>query len=144
MRDPLTGSFNRRQLEAFESAHRTGGWSAISVDLDHFKQINDSHGHDHGDQVLVEFCRFLVQRAGFDDVVVRLGGDEFALLLAGADEARLAGLVARLREDAGLAPCGFSLGAALREGDEAITATLARADGEMYSVRAATRSASPA
>jgi diguanylate cyclase (GGDEF)-like protein/PAS domain S-box-containing protein len=144
MRDPLTGSYNRRQLEAFESAHRREGWSAVSVDLDHFKQINDSLGHDQGDQVLVEFCRFLARRVGPEDAVVRLGGDEFALLLAGTEAARLAEVVEGLRRDAGLAPCGFSLGAALREGDEAITATLARADGEMYSVRAAARSASPA
>jgi GGDEF domain-containing protein len=76
--------------------------------------------------------------------VVRLGGDEFALLLAGADARRLAAIVERLRQDAGLAPCEFSLGAALRDGDEALTATLARADGEMYSVRAASRSGAPA
>jgi diguanylate cyclase (GGDEF)-like protein/PAS domain S-box-containing protein len=144
LRDALTGSFNRRQLELFEAANRQQGWGVLSIDLDHFKQVNDSQGHDRGDQVLIEFCNFLARRVEAGDSVVRLGGDEFALLLAGANARRLAATVERLREDAGLAPCEFSLGSALREGDEALTATLARADGEMYSVRAATRSGTPA
>jgi diguanylate cyclase (GGDEF)-like protein len=144
LRDALTGSFNRRQLEVFESANQAQGWGAISIDLDHFKQINDREGHDRGDQVLVEFCRFLGRRIEASDSVVRLGGDEFALLLAGADPRRLATVVDRLRHEAGQAPCNFSLGSALREGDEALTATLARADGDMYSVRAVSRSGTTA
>jgi len=139
VRDALTGSYNRRHLEAFESAQREAGWAVVGIDLDHFKEVNDLKGHDQGDLVLIEFSRFLDRRTGPGDAVVRLGGDEFALLLAGADEARLAAVVERLRADAELAPCAFSLGAALREGGEALAATLARADGHMYSVRAATR-----
>jgi diguanylate cyclase (GGDEF)-like protein/PAS domain S-box-containing protein len=143
VRDALTGSYNRRQLEVFENAHRFDGWGALSIDLDHFKQVNDSQGHDRGDQVLIEFCRFLSRRIEPQDAVVRLGGDEFALLLAGGEGRRLEALVERLRRDASLAPCEFSLGAAMRDGDEALTATLARADGQMYSVRAATRGVTP-
>ena len=144
LRDALTGCFNRRQLELFETAHRQSGWGVVSIDLDHFKQVNDSQGHDRGDQVLIEFCQFLGRRVEGADSVVRLGGDEFALLLANADARRLAAVVDRLRADVALAPCAFSIGSALREADEALTATLARADGEMYSVRAATRSPSTA
>jgi len=144
VRDALTGSYNRRHLEAFEANNAGGGWCTISIDLDHFKQINDSQGHDRGDQVLIEFCRFLGRRSDPGDSVVRLGGDEFALLLAGTDAARLEAVVGRLRRDVAMSPCEFSLGVARREGDEALAATLARADGEMYSVRAATRSSSPA
>jgi diguanylate cyclase (GGDEF)-like protein/PAS domain S-box-containing protein len=144
LRDALTGCFNRRQLEVFEAGNQQQGWAAISIDLDHFKQINDSEGHDRGDQVLIEFSRFLARRIEGSDSVVRLGGDEFALLLAGADPGRLATVVDRLRRDAAQAPCSFSLGSALREGDEALTATLARADGDMYSVRAVSRSGTTA
>jgi diguanylate cyclase (GGDEF)-like protein/PAS domain S-box-containing protein len=143
VRDALTGTYNRRHLEAFEAGHCDSGWSAISIDLDHFKQINDSQGHDQGDQVLIEFCRFLGRRVGGSDSVVRLGGDEFALLLGGKDASRLAEVVERLRRDAGLAPCEFSLGAATRQQDETLAATLARADSEMYSVRAVTRGTAP-
>jgi diguanylate cyclase (GGDEF)-like protein/PAS domain S-box-containing protein len=139
VRDALTGSYNRRHLDAFESAQREQGWAAIGIDLDHFKQVNDQQGHDQGDQVLIEFSRFLDRRAGAGDAVVRLGGDEFALLLAGADVQRLEAVVEGLRRGVERAPCAFSMGAALREGGETLAATLARADGQMYSVRGATR-----
>jgi diguanylate cyclase (GGDEF)-like protein/PAS domain S-box-containing protein len=144
LRDALTGSYNRRQLEVFEAAQQDKGWGVVNIDLDHFKQVNDRQGHECGDLVLIEFCRFLDRFAAFGDCVVRLGGDEFALLLAGDDEARLEATVARLREAVESAPCAFSLGSALREGGEALSATLARADGRMYSVRAANRTGATA
>src|SRR5687768_14613011 len=50
-RDPLTGAFNRRHIDDFAQAHGSASWAAVNVDLDHFKQINDLHGHDHGDRV---------------------------------------------------------------------------------------------
>jgi diguanylate cyclase (GGDEF)-like protein/PAS domain S-box-containing protein len=144
VRDALTGSYNRRQLELFEAAHRAQGWGVVNIDLDHFKQVNDRQGHDRGDLVLIEFCRFLERHAAFGDAVVRMGGDEFALLLAGNDEARLEAVVTRLREAVDSAPCAFSLGSALRDGGESLSVTLSRADGRMYSVRAAARTSTPA
>jgi len=144
VRDALTGSYNRRQLEAFESLHREDGWGVINIDLDHFKQVNDSKGHDQGDLVLIEFTRFLDRHTGRGDAVVRMGGDEFAMLLAGSEETRLAERLECLRADAPEAPCEFSVGGAVREHRESLAATLARADSRMYSVRAATRSGAPA
>jgi diguanylate cyclase (GGDEF)-like protein len=142
LRDALTGSFNRRQLDIFQaSAAAAHGWGAITVDLDHFKQVNDTYGHDRGDQVLVEFVGFLGDRIRPGDTVVRLGGDEFVLLLAGADAAVLHGTAARLRREAGDAPCAFSLGEALRDGEEPLAETIARADAGMYAARAANRAA---
>jgi diguanylate cyclase (GGDEF)-like protein len=142
LRDALTGSFNRRQLALFEDAQReTNTWGVITVDLDHFKQVNDTQGHERGDQVLVDFVRFLVERVQADDVVVRLGGDEFALLLPGADARALQAVVARLRDDAKAAPCAFSLGDALRNAGEPLAETIARADAGMYAARAASRAA---
>jgi len=94
--------------------------------------------------LLIEFCRFLERQVAFGDSVVRLGGDEFALLIGGADEARLESVVTRLREAADSAPCAFSLGSAVREDGETLSATLSRADGRMYSVRAAARTGAPA
>jgi diguanylate cyclase (GGDEF)-like protein len=144
LRDALTGSFNRRQLALFESTQRERGWGAITVDLDHFKLVNDTQGHERGDQVLVDFVRFLVERVQPDDVVVRLGGDEFAVLLAGADTAALKAVAARLRRDAASAPCAFSLGSALRLPGEPLGETIARADAGMYAARAASRAAARA
>jgi diguanylate cyclase (GGDEF)-like protein len=145
LRDALTGSFNRRQLALFEDTQRgVGGWGAITVDLDHFKLVNDTQGHERGDQVLVDFVRFLSARVQPDDVVVRLGGDEFAVLLAGADAAALRAVAARLRRDAAAAPCAFSLGHALRAPGEPLAETIARADAAMYAARAASRAAARA
>ncbi len=140
MRDALTGSYNRRHLERFENDHpgrRT--WAAITVDLDHFKQINDQLGHDRGDQVLIEFATFLTERVRFGDAVVRLGGDEFLVLLADADQHTLEATAERLQADAGDAPCAFTLGGALRQPGETLGATISRADAAMYAHRAAVR-----
>lgn len=141
VRDALTGVYNRRQLETFENDHPPGeSWAAITVDLDHFKQINDTQGHDRGDQVLIEVAQFLLRRVRADDTVVRLGGDEFVVLLSRADEESMLLTMRRLGQDRAAAPCAFSLGMALREGDESLGATIARADAAMYAMRALERS----
>jgi GGDEF domain-containing protein len=74
------------------------------------------------------------------DALVRLGGDEFVLLLPGADAGHVDALLARFAADATLAPCPFSLGAAVRDGNEALMDTVARADAAMYAGRARRRS----
>ena len=137
-RDALTGAWNRRYLEEFERTH-PGRWAVVNVDLDHFKQINDSYGHERGDEVLIEVTRFLQHRVREQDAVVRAGGDEFLLLLADVSQTALDALIERLQHDIPQAPCGLSLGWALREGEEPLTDTLARADQRMYQRRAAAR-----
>ncbi|MGI9423096.1 MAG: putative bifunctional diguanylate cyclase/phosphodiesterase [Hyphomicrobiaceae bacterium] len=81
--DPLTGLYNRdffnRTLHQLCSDRRSS-FLLILVDLDHFKKINDSIGHQAGDQVLVEFAKRLVSVARCEDLVCRIGGDEFAIL----------------------------------------------------------------
>jgi diguanylate cyclase (GGDEF)-like protein len=81
--DPLTGLYNRdffnRTLHQLCS-DRGSSFLLILVDLDHFKKINDSIGHQAGDQVLVEFAKRLVSVARCEDLVCRIGGDEFAIL----------------------------------------------------------------
>lgn len=89
--DPLTGAFNRRQLEvlldqAIRSARRrkvTGCF--IFIDIDNFKSINDSHGHDEGDRVLKRIVAVLHENLRDSDVVGRFGGDEFAAILTDSD-----------------------------------------------------------
>lgn len=133
LRDALTGCFNRRYLDDFERRRRDANWAAIAVDLDRFKDINDAQGHERGDQVLQDIARFLSAHVRSEDAVVRLGGDEFVVLLTQCDQEQLQRLTGRLRQDAANAACGFSMGAALREGRETLAATLARADAAMYS-----------
>ncbi len=94
--DPLTGVFNRRYLEqtAPELLHldqlRGVPTSLVMLDLDHFKQINDAHGHLVGDQALRHAAQTLRAHLRRNDVVLRYGGEEFLLLLpcTGPEEAR--------------------------------------------------------
>ena len=90
--DPLTGLRNRRGFELAIDRHLDelgpgGELSLLVIDLDHFKRINDSLGHDAGDDVLRRFAEVLRAAARDADVPTRLGGEEFALVLPGAGEA---------------------------------------------------------
>lgn len=102
--DPLTGQLNRRALFEFgeheiERFQRLGrDLSLIMIDVDHFKAINDNHGHAAGDQVLcaiVERCCAIIRNI---DILARYGGDEFALLLPEADQDRAMLIANRIRK----------------------------------------------
>jgi diguanylate cyclase (GGDEF)-like protein/PAS domain S-box-containing protein len=142
--DPLTGCRNRRFLD--EHAGRLGEavWGCILIDLDHFKQINDTYGHDRGDQVLVGMADFLRKHAPSHSVVIRMGGDEFLLLMDSADEKSASALADLLREAGPLqAPSGFTTGWAVRQSGEPFEATIRRADEGLYAERAASRGDAP-
>ena len=80
--DALTGLPNRRALDALlADGLERGAQSLIMIDLDHFKRINDRHGHPAGDRVLVRVAETLRKRLRRSDIAVRLGGDEFAVLV---------------------------------------------------------------
>ena len=93
MRDSLTGLYNRRFL-LDEAANQVKSWSSDQdqkhwlalLDLDSFKEINDSFGHDFGDAVLKSFAQHLTVLAGDKDIVARLGGDEFCVVLCHRSE----------------------------------------------------------
>lgn len=93
--DPLTGLGNRRHVmdalaAALEGPRRAGSFLAL-VDLDHFKRINDAHGHQGGDLVLRDFARVLMAVMRRDDIMGRIGGEEFVVMLPAVDrEAALA------------------------------------------------------
>jgi len=92
--DPLTGTLNRRGFDEAVAARlkKPGGpASLVLCDVDHFKRINDLHGHDAGDAVLMMLGRLLLDSAGQDDAVGRFGGEEFVVFLAatGLHEATL-------------------------------------------------------
>ncbi len=100
--DPLTGAFNRRYLDLhlprIFSRARTGEkpLSMLYVDLDHFKVVNDTHGHPVGDAVLKELVERLNQNLRTFDMVVRVGGEEFAVLMPETDAATAAMIGERL------------------------------------------------
>lgn len=84
--DPLTGLLNRRQMDVALAEWTEGTDQHVGmllVDLDHFKEINDTLGHQLGDSLLVEIARLLCELSTPDDLVIRLGGDEFAVVTQG-------------------------------------------------------------
>jgi diguanylate cyclase (GGDEF)-like protein len=88
--DPLTGLFNRRQLweslqrEWIRARRRKSPLAVVMIDLDHFKAVNDTYGHDAGDQVLVDVAVLLKAHVRASDMACRFGGEEFALVLPDA------------------------------------------------------------
>ncbi len=87
IRDPLTGLFNRRHMNdvigrEFARARREDRQVAVAlVDIDHFKRINDTHGHDAGDHVLVQVAHTIETQVRQGDIVCRYGGEEFIVIL---------------------------------------------------------------
>jgi diguanylate cyclase (GGDEF)-like protein len=102
-RDPLTGACNRRFFDerlaaeiAFAVRHRTP-LSLLMIDLDHFKRINDTHGHPAGDRVLVAVADALLRQVRAEDLAARWGGEEFAVLVRDLAEPGGVELAERIR-----------------------------------------------
>jgi diguanylate cyclase (GGDEF)-like protein/PAS domain S-box-containing protein len=145
--DPLTGLYNRRGLEQHVEAlvTRPGGappvqtW--IMLDIDFFKQVNDTHGHEAGDAVLRSLAQTLQNTARKGDILARTGGEEFALLLPDVAAAAALHLAERLRLrvaalgvtiDGCAVRVTVSLGVAQQGSGETWVAALARADAALY------------
>jgi diguanylate cyclase (GGDEF)-like protein len=152
MCDSLTGLFNRRFLDQLlgieaDRATRAGlPLSALMVDVDHFKDFNDTHGHDAGDAVLRAVAQSLERHVRAGDVACRFGGEEFALLLPGADLAVAAERAQALRsaigaltvthEGVALPPVRASVGVACEHGGVVDGARLLRrADQALYAAK---------
>jgi diguanylate cyclase (GGDEF)-like protein/PAS domain S-box-containing protein len=139
IRDPLTGCYNRRYLNTVSrqcEAQPKGEWGCIYLDIDHFKQYNDTNGHAEGDSVLVKMARFLMRHVRAEEAVVRVGGDEFLVVLCDSDGDQTDHVAARLRTAAATsAPVPFSMGWAARGNGESFEATMVRADQKLLEVR---------
>lgn len=157
VRDPLTGLHNRRHFDPAAAALVAGAHRApvglLVLDVDHFKQVNDTHGHATGDRVLVEIAHVLTASARSGDLVARTGGEEFVLVLPGADEGVLAARAEQLRAacaglripvddpaSAAVVRPTVSIGTAVapRDGTDA-PGLLAAADRALYAAKAAGR-----
>jgi diguanylate cyclase (GGDEF)-like protein len=149
--DALTGLKNRRRFEeevksAMARRRRDRGTGALlMIDLDHFKEVNDTHGHPAGDRLIEEVAEVLRHRARAGDIVARLGGDEFAVVLPRSTpgEARVVAeaLAAAIRDHDptldGVDPVTASIGVAIFGADHRLSyATLiSEADTAMYAAK---------
>ncbi len=110
-KDALTGLFNRRKMTdlieyEYDRSLRTQlPFSIVITDIDHFKTVNDTHGHDCGDQVLEEVSRILMSMTRKQDQVSRWGGEEFLLLLPDTDTEGALTLAEKIREKIEASSC---------------------------------------
>jgi diguanylate cyclase (GGDEF)-like protein len=142
--DPLTGLFNRRKLNhelslEIARAERQGtSLSVVIFDVDYFKAINDTNGHQFGDKVLIELSKFVANRIRKTDVLARWGGEEFMILVPGSNGYRTHQFAENLREslrlfatgEAGIVTCSFGV-AEFVVGDTPET-LISRADEALY------------
>lgn len=149
--DPLTGVKNRRSMDeelamATASAARTGiSYALVLLDIDHFKKINDEHGHSVGDHVLTEMVALIEQNIRKADQMFRFGGEEFVLLMSGVDETGLKAVMHNLqhimhrflKHPGGQVTASF--GVALLKTGESPDEWLARADDALYEAKASGR-----
>ncbi len=151
--DPLTGVLNRRALDRLleretERCEASGAITAVlALDIDHFKTVNDTHGHAMGDAALRAFAERIRSQLRQSDHLARLGGEEFVVLLPGAPRAKAIEIAERLRAAVADAPLvdaprvavTVSIGVAVRVPGETAPGLLARADAAAYGAKRAGR-----
>lgn len=142
--DVLTGLPNRRAFDAalagtLAAAPSRRGLAVALVDIDHFKSINDLHGHPAGDEVIAAVAAAMRASTGPGAVVARYGGEEFAVLLADVDDSAAELQAEYLREAVQNLPIGIpvtvSVGVALRRTAEPVPALVERADRALYEAK---------
>jgi diguanylate cyclase (GGDEF)-like protein len=148
--DPLTGLLNRRGFFEAAGAVMAGNSalmqpvSVLVFDLDHFKSLNDSFGHNTGDAMLQLFANVARKSMRAGDVIGRLGGEEFVAIVSGtladaaiaAERVRSAFAAATLARDGPQVPATVSVGAACGSPNAAIEMLIARADAALYCAKA--------
>lgn len=143
--DPLTGLANRRALSRTLERQAGRAIAILAVDIDHFKRVNDEHGHDAGDRVLRELAERLTGAVRDGDLVVRSGGEEFVVILPNGKESAAAMVAHRIVTAARARPFalrGSSLPVTVSVGHAVGPAgpeLLRRADEALYAAKAAGR-----
>lgn len=154
IRDELTGLFNRRHMlellntERVRAARSGSSWCVCLLDLDHFKLINDRHGHGVGDEVLCAMALVIQDGLRGSDQVARWGGEEFLLMFPDTPCDEASQVLQRIRQALSVAMISrtvpdlsitFSAGVTCFDGDEPLTQTIDRADQALYRAKAAGR-----
>jgi len=148
IRDPLTSLYTRiymhesvRRLFNIHDRNPSAAVGIISLDIDHFKTVNDRFGHQSGDEVLKEFAALLIKETRAEDIQVRLGGEEFAVFIVNCTPRFVIEIAERIRQkfndlrlDGVLQGSRFSVscGAIIRNQHETLHDALHRADTTLY------------
>ena len=103
-RDFLTGLYNRRYFfkhmqEYIESTENEEPYAVAVIDIDHFKKVNDTHGHDIGDKVIVHLSEILTSTTNYRDIIARFGGEEFCIILKNVNRFSAQDILNRLRQE---------------------------------------------
>lgn len=134
--DPLTGVANRRALyeaadiEFARYARKPRDISLLLIDIDHFKQVNDTHGHPVGDEVIRNLASVLVRSVRSIDMVARIGGEEFAVMLPSTDVSMAMRIAERIRANVG----AQRITAGSVELDYRVSVGIARVSADMHGI----------
>ena len=149
--DKLTTAYNReffdKNIDVIldDNAKNSLKTAIVMFDIDHFKKVNDTFGHDVGDEVLKEFVEIIKSISRFNDILIRWGGEEFLMILSVKDENTLPKILEKYRETVanndfkfiGKVTC--SIGASVYDGSEMIKDTIKKADTALYEAKTSGR-----
>lgn len=141
--DPLTGLYNRRSMDVFlsQAVESDVGFAVIMCDIDDFKKVNDTYGHDFGDVVLKGVAKITMEQVRGKGYVCRWGGEEILILLNNASEESSYHVAENIRRNVANSVfdlnekwihCSLTIGVALHEEWEAVEETITRADYNLY------------
>ncbi|RXJ97452.1 hypothetical protein CRV00_01060 [Malaciobacter molluscorum] len=145
--DKLTGLFNRLKLDEslndeFNRSNRfKRSFGIVILDIDHFKRVNDTYGHQVGDQVIIQFAKILKENIRKVDTLGRWGGEEFMIICSETDLKGTIKLAQSLREIIrkydfpGIGNLSASFGVSIYSGDENIDSVIAHADNALYKAK---------
>lgn len=141
--DPLTGLYNRRSMDIFlnQAFETNAGFSLIMCDIDDFKKVNDTYGHDFGDIVLREVAHITTQQVKTNGYVCRWGGEELLILINGSAKERVAYIAENIRRNVAnhifelnnqWIHCTLTLGISTHTDGEPVEETITHADYNLY------------
>lgn len=141
--DPLTGLYNRRSMDVFlnQAVKADAGFALIMCDIDNFKKVNDTYGHDFGDIVLKDVARITTQQVNTNGYVCRWGGEEILILISGSSIEKVKRISENIRRNVANHPfelnnkwihCTLTLGVATYRDGDTIEDTISNADYNLY------------